>query len=164
VKLAAAAIALALTLIATQASRAEEIGGFTNDWTGNKIIVEAIPDPKVQGITCHVTRFDRSLFDRLSKGKWFEDPSNTSIACRQTGAVTVGAIDTSSRGEDIFSERMSLIFKHIAVRRIFDEKTDTLIYVAYSREVKDASAKMSVSTVPLFSANAQWIGKRPGGH
>ena len=156
--LALASLVLGLT---APVARADEIGGFTNDWSGNRIIVEAIADPKIQGVTCHITRFDRSVFDRLSKGKWFEDPSNTSIACRQTGALTIGSIDLSGRGEDIFAERMSLIFKHIAVRRIFDEKNETLIYIAYSREVKDASAKMSVSTIPLFGTNAQWTGRRP---
>ncbi|MGO8176263.1 CreA family protein, partial [Rhizobium ruizarguesonis] len=49
------------------------------------IIVEAVSDPEVKGITCHVTYFDRSLIDRFKNGNWFEDPSNNSIACRQTG-------------------------------------------------------------------------------
>ena len=26
---------------------AEEVGEFRNDWTGNSIVVEAVPDPKV---------------------------------------------------------------------------------------------------------------------
>jgi CreA protein len=155
------AIAILLAgLVMSGSAVAEEIGAFTNDWTGNKIIIEAIADPKVQGVTCHVTRFDRSLFDRLSKGKWFEDPSNTSIACRQTGPLTIGPINMTGSGEDVFAERMSLIFKHIAVRRIYDSKNETLIYVAYSREVKDASAKMSVSTVTLLGSNAQWLGRK----
>jgi CreA protein len=140
---------------------ADEVGSFRNDWTGNRIVVEAVADPKVPGVTCHVTHFDRSVIDRLSKGNWFEDPSNTSIACRQTGAITVGAIDTSQAGEEVFSERVSLVFKSIAIRRIYDRPNDTLIYVAYSRQVKDASAKMSLSTVPLALANATWTGKKP---
>jgi len=85
-----AAFGLALGLVVglpAVKAQADEIGGFTNDWSGNRIIVEAIADPKIQGVTCHITRFDRSVFDRLSKGKWFEDPSNTSIACRADRAV-----------------------------------------------------------------------------
>ena len=42
----------------------------------------------------------------------------------------------------MFSERLSLIFKSLAVRRIYDKKNMTLIYVIYSRQVKDASAKI----------------------
>ena len=54
---------LAAALFLATAARAEEVGSFSNDWTGNRIIVDAIPDPKIQGITCHVTHFDRSIYD-----------------------------------------------------------------------------------------------------
>jgi CreA protein len=110
----------------------------------------------VQGVTCHITHFDRSLIDRLSKGSWFVDPSNSSIACRQTGPIAVGDIDLSAKGEEVFSERLSLIFKSLAVRRIYDRKNETLIYIVYSRQVKDASAKMSISTVALFNTDVTW--------
>lgn len=139
----------------------EVVGRFSNDWTGNGLEIQAIEDPKVKGITCHLVDFDRSLIDRLSKGNWFEDPSNASIACRQTGPVTVGDIELSQKGEEVFSERKSLIFKSIAIRRIYDRPNDTLVYVVYSRQVKDASAKTSISTVPLFAANATWTKGKP---
>lgn len=147
--------------IPSPAADATEIGSFRNDWTGNRIVVEAIPDPKIQGITCHLAHFDRSILDRLTKGSWFEDPSNSSIACRQTGPITIGKIDSSSEGEEVFSERASLIFKAIAIRRIYDRANDTLVYVAYSRQVKDASAKMSISTVPIGLAGATWSSGKP---
>lgn len=140
---------------------ADRVGRFSNDWTGNGLEVEAVADPKVQGVTCHLVDFDRSLIDRLSKGNWFEDPSNASIACRQTGPVVVGDIELSQKGEEVFSERKSLIFKSIAIRRIYDRINDTLVYVVYSRQVTDASAKMSISTVPLFAANAEWTKGKP---
>jgi CreA protein len=148
--------ALPLVLALPLAAAAEEVGSFSNDWTGNGIVVEAVADPKVQGVTCHLTYFDRSLIDRLSKGNWFEDPSNSSIACRQTGPVVIGDIELREKGEEVFSERRSLVFKSLAVRRIYDKKNDTLVYVAYSRQVKDASAKMAVSTVALFNAAPVW--------
>lgn len=147
---------LAMTSWAT----AEEVGRFRNDWTGNSIVVEAVADPKVQGVSCHISRFSRSIIDRLSKGNWFIDPSNSSIACRQTGPVMVGDINTSTNGEEVFSERLSLIFKSLAVRRIYDKKNMTLVYVIYSRQVKDASAKMSISTVPLYGADVKWAGDK----
>ena len=158
--LAVAVIAAAVPALVGPA-RADEVGGFKNDWTGNRIVVEAIADPKVQGITCHLTHFGRSVIDRLRKGNWFEDPSNSSIACRQTGPLVIGDIKTDPAGEEVFSERASLVFKSIAVRRIYDKKNDTLIYVAYSRQVQDASAKMSVTTVPLYGASASWTGRKP---
>jgi CreA protein len=110
----------------------------------------------VHGVSCHISRFSRGLIDRLSKGNWFVDPSNSSIACRQTGPVTVGNINTSAGGEEVFSERLSLIFKSLAVRRIYDKKNAMLVYVIYSRQVKDASAKVSVSTVPLYGIDVKW--------
>ena len=142
-------------LIAVPAA-AEEVGSFTNDWSGNEIVVEAIEDPEVQGVTCHVTHFERGLIDRLRKGNWFEDPSNASIACRQTGPIVIGEIERDEAGEEVFNERKSLVFKNLAVRRIYDEAHQTLVYVVYSREVVEGSAKMNISTVALHGADVTW--------
>jgi CreA protein len=157
---ALAAACFVACLIFVQA-KAQEVGEFSNDWTGNELRIVAIQDPKVQGVTCHIVDFDRSLFDRLSKGNWFEDPSNASIACRQTGPVVIGDINLTKRGEEVFSERKSLLFKAIAVRRIYDRSNDALVYVIYSRQVKDASAKMSITSVPLYAANPTWRIPKP---
>ncbi len=154
------ALIFSLTLVLPVAAQ-EVVGEFSNDWTGNELDITAFADPKVKGVTCHIVDFDRSVWDRLSKGNWFEDPSNASIACRQTGAISIGDIELSKRGEEVFSERKSLIFKSIAVRRIYDQANDTLIYVVYSRQVKDASAKMSITSVPLFGANPAWEKGKP---
>jgi CreA protein len=146
---------IALPLLAAPAVAQEEVGEFSNDWTGNGIVVQAFPDPGVEGVTCHVASFSRSLIDRMTKGNWFEDPSNSSIACRQTGPIVIGDIETDEEGEDIFSERRSLIFKSVAVRRIWDQKNQTMIYVVYSRQVTEASAKLAISTVPLFGQDVR---------
>ncbi len=148
-----------ILLVALPQAAAEDVGRFRNDWTGNGIVIEAVADPKVQGVTCHISRFSRSVIDRLSKGNWFVDPSNSSIACQQTGPVTIGDIDTSTRGEEVFSERLSLIFKSLAVRRIYDKANTTLIYVIYSRQVKDPSAKMSISK-SLYGHDVTWVGNK----
>jgi CreA protein len=147
--------------LAAGAARAEEVGRFSNDWTGNGMVVEAFADPKVAGITCHLVRFDRSVIDRLTKGNWFETPSNSAISCERTGPIVIGKIATGHRGEEVFSERLSLFFKSMAVRRIYDQKNDTLVYVAYSRQVKDASAKMALSTVSLHGGAVSWTVARP---
>lgn len=127
-----------------------EVGEITNDFAGNEIKIEALADPKIAGVTCHLTHFDRGFWDRVAKGNWFENPSNASLACRQTGAITIGDIDLDSNGEEVFSQRQSLIFKTLAVRRIYDRGNNTLIYVVYSRRPVEGSAKMSVSTISLF--------------
>jgi len=148
--LLAAAALLAAAGWAHRAAEAEQVGAFSNDWVGNGIVVEAIEDPKVKGVVCHVSSFSRSLIDRVTKGNWFEDPSNSSIACRQTGPITVGDIERDDEGEEVFSQRLSLVFKSLGVRRIFDEKNQTLVYVVYSRQITEGSAKMGISTVALY--------------
>lgn len=152
--------AIALSALATPAA-AEIVGEVGVDWVGNDIIVEAVSDPKIKGITCHVTYFDRSIIDRLSKGNWFEDPSNNSIACRQTGPIEIGDIDLSKDGEEVFREGMSLIWKQLVVNRIYDKTNDTLIYLIHSRQVVDGSAKMAISTVPLFGEPVTWVNGKP---
>ncbi len=142
---------LALCLLATPAL-AQEVGRVGVDWTGNDIVIEAVPDPKVAGVTCHVAYFDRSILDRLSNGNWFEDPSNSSIACRQTGPITLGKINTSPKGEEVFSRSTSLIFKSLNVTRIFYQKNQVLIYLTHANDLSQGSAKMAISTVPLYGA------------
>lgn len=145
-------VVTALGALCTTASvgTAEQVGNVDVDWLGNDIIIEAFSDPLVEGVTCHVAYFERGLIDRLQKGNWFEDPSNSSIACRQTGPISIGDIDRSDEGESVFSERRSIIWKSLNVKRIMDEDNQTLIYIAHARQVQDGSAKMSISTVPLF--------------
>ncbi|PIE18363.1 MAG: CREA protein [Proteobacteria bacterium] len=142
--------ATALALFAPLSVLADQVGEVGVDWVGNDIIIEAIPDPKVDGVVCHIAYFDRSLIDRLSQGNWFEDPSNSSIACRQVGPITLGDIDRSEDGEDVFRQSRSIILKNLRVKRIFDAENQVLIYLSHSTELTEGSAKMAISTVPLY--------------
>lgn len=128
---------------------AEEVGQVGVDWVGNDIIIEAFQDPKVQGVTCHLAYFDRSLIDRVSNGNWFEDPSYSAVDCTQTGPITLGNIDRGREGEEVFSEGRSLILKSLKVTRIYDEKNKALIYLGHASELTQGSGKMSLSVVPL---------------
>ncbi len=115
-------------LVLAPPAAAEQVGEIGTDWTGNDIVIEAIADPQVEGNTCHVTYFGRGMIDRLRQGNWFEDPSNSSIACRH---------------------------------RVYDQANDTLIYVSFSRQIQEASAKMAVSTIPLFGTEVTWVNGKP---
>ena len=137
-------------LFAALPAIAQQVGEVGVDWLGNDIIIEAVKDPEVEGVTCHVSYFDRGVVDRLQKGNWFENPSNSSISCLQTGPVTVHNIDLDKSGEEVFDQNQSLIFKQLAVRRIYDVESDSLMYVSFSRKITNGSAKMSLSTVPLY--------------
>lgn len=142
-----------LGLLSVSNLSAEQIGEVGVDWVGNDIIIEAIADPEVSGVTCHIAYFERGLFDRISKGNWFEDPSNASISCRQTGPIEIGDIDRDENGEDVFRASRSIILKSLRVKRIFDEKNQTLVYIAHAAELSDGSAKVSMSTVPLYGSD-----------
>ena len=160
--LAMGAAAGLVALAVSGAVRADEVGEVGVDWLGNDIIIEAVEDPQISGVTCHVAYFERGLVDRLQKGNWFEDPSNSSIACRQTGPVVVGDIELDESGEEIFKQSRSIIWKKLVINRVYDQKNDTLIYLAHSRQVQDGSAKMSISTVPLFGQDVTWTEGKPG--
>ncbi len=155
------AVLAAILVCAALPAFAQQVGEVGVDWLGNDIIIEAVPDPKVQGVTCHVSYFERGVVDRLQKGNWFEDPSDSSISCRQTGPITIGDIEMGEGGEEIFNQGISLIWKQQVVNRIYDKANDTLVYLAHSRQVQDGSAKMSLTTVPLFGQDVTWTDGKP---
>lgn len=130
---------------------ADVVGEVGVDWFGNDIIIESISDPKVKGVTCHLAYFERGIIDRLQQGNWFEDPSNSSIACTQTGPIELGNIKRGEGGEEVFRESQSIILKSIRVTRVYDEKNQTLIYLAHGSEISKGSAKTSLSTIPLYN-------------
>lgn len=154
--LAASIIVTLATAALASFAMADEVGDVNVDWLGGDIKIEAVEDPKVSGVTCHISYFDRGIIDRVRNGEVFSDPSNSSISCRQTGELIIGDIDKSDDGENVFSKRTSLVWKSLEVTRIFDEERQTLIYLSHATEVKDGSAKMSLSTVPLFGQEVTW--------
>ena len=156
-----AGIISAALLACAAPALAQRVGEVGVDWLGNDIIVEAIRDPEVEGVTCHVSYFERGIIDRLQQGNWFEDPSDSSIACRQTGPIRIGDIALDGDGEEVFRQGISLIWKQQVVNRLYDKANDTLIYLSHSRQVQQGSAKMSISTVPLFGQKVEWTKGKP---
>ncbi|MBQ9353207.1 CreA family protein [Phyllobacterium sp.] len=153
--------ALALLGAAILPAQAEEVGKVGVDWLGNDIVIDAVADPKIQGVTCHLASFSRGVIDRLQKGNWFEDPSNASISCQQTGPIVIGDIKLGEGGERVFSERTSLIWKKLNITRIYDKQNNALIYLAHASQVQDGSAKPSIATIPLFAGNVTWTKGKP---
>ncbi|MCG9711873.1 CreA family protein [Shewanella insulae] len=118
-------------------------------FTTKDVIIEARQDPKIPGVTCHISRIEANLD--------FADPSDMGIACRQTGPILpadLANIDKSHGGEVVFKASLSILFKSLKVRRIYDADNQTLIYISYSTKETDGSHKHSLSTVPLYGTQA----------
>lgn len=121
-------------------------------FTTKDVVIKSEQDPKIPGVTCHISHIEADLD--------FSDPSDMSIACRQTGPILeahLADIDLSKNGEIIFRESMSILFKSLKVRRIYDKKTGTLMYLSYSTKETSGSHHHALSTVPLYKTQAwQW--------
>ena len=119
------AVCLALPLVV----QAEGIGEVSTvfKWVGpnDKIVVEAFDDPKVEGVTCYLSR---AKTGGVKGGLGLaEDRAEASIACRQVGPIRfTGKLKD---GEEVFKERTSLVFKTMQVVRFFDQKRNTLVYL-----------------------------------
>ena len=157
----AGALVLVVLLAACGKDNSTGVGKINVDWTGNDIAIEAVEDPDVKGVVCHVAYFNRSLIDRLQQGNWFEDPSYSAIDCAASGPVTIGNISTSAGGQEIFKQQRSLIFKSLRITRVYDKANNTLLYLAHARELQMGSGKMSLSAVPLNGIDVTWSNGKP---
>lgn len=144
----------ALILLALPVSAvANEIGEVTTAWkllgANHRIVVEAFDDPKVAGVSCFVSRARTGgISGSLGLA---EDTSDASIACRQTGPIEV--IEAFEPGEEVFSQRSSLLFKRVQVVRFYDEVRNALIYLTYSDKLIDGSPRNAISAVVI----APWL-------
>ena len=157
----AGAVGLALLLAACGNNNSQDVGSISVDWTGNDVVIEAVEDPEVKGVVCHVSYFNRSLIDRLQQGNWFEDPSYSAVDCNAEGPITVGDIALGRGGEEIFQQQRSLIWKSLRVTRVYDAENNALVYLAHARQVQLGSGKMSLSVVPLNGTDVTWANGAP---
>lgn len=159
--LARAALPAVMLLMLAACGKSEQVGSVGVDWTGNDIAIEAVADPEVQGVVCHVAYFNRSLIDRLQQGNWFEDPSYSAVDCNASGPITIGSISMNAGGEEIFKQSRSLIWKSLRVSRIYDAENNALIYLAHARELQLGSGKMSLSVISLNGQQVTWTNGAP---
>lgn len=130
--------------------QAETVGCVTTAWkligANHRVCVEAFHDPKVPGVTCHVSQARTGgISGSLGLA---EDPSQFSLACRQTGPITLPA--KLPDNEVVFSEDTSILFKETRIVRMWDAKNRTLIYLGISRRLIEGAPANSVSTVPVM--------------
>jgi CreA protein len=143
-------LAAAAAVVAAASVAAEEIGSVDTAikifGPNHKIVIEAFDDPKVEGVACHVSRARTGGFSGALG--LAEDTSDASIACRQIGPVRF--LSELEDGEEVFSERRSILFKRLHVVRFHDKKRNTLVYLAISDRVIEGSPQNSISSVPIM--------------
>ena len=131
-------------------AQADQVGCVTPEWkrigANHRICVESFADPKVPGVTCHVSQA-RTGGVSGSFGL-AQDPSQFSLACRQTGPITLPA--KLPKEATVFAEDTSILFKETRVVRMWDEANKTLVYLAISRKLIDGAPANSISTVPVM--------------
>ena len=150
--LLAAGLSLSLLCGTASQARPEAIGEvdtvFKLIGPDHKIVVDAHDDPRVEGVTCYVSRAKTGgIKGALGLA---EDKSEASIACRQTGPVRFAK--PLPQQEEVFNERISLVFKRLRIVRMVDAKRNTLVYLTYSDRLIEGSPQNSVTAVPVDRA------------
>ncbi len=140
---------LGLACIAATTARAEEIGSVTTAikilGANHRIVVEAFDDPKVEGVACFISRARTGgISGSLGLA---EDTSDAAVSCQQTGPVRFR--EELDDGDEVYSARASILFKHIQVVRFFDRTRNALVYLTYSDKLVDGSPKNSISAVVI---------------
>lgn len=147
-------IMAALLITACSVAGSQEIGAvdtvFKFIGPDHKIVVDAYDDPQVAGVTCYVSRAKTGgIKGALGLA---EDRSEASIACRQTGPISFAK--PIERQEEMYSERISIIFKKLRVVRMVDTKRNTLVYLTYSDRLIEGSPQNSVTAVNVPAGTA----------
>jgi CreA protein len=116
-------------------------------WLGpdDKIIVERYDDPRVQNVSCYLSRAETG---GIKGGLGFaEDPSRFSIACRAVGPVTMPP--SMPKREIIGFSQASLFFKAFQIHRALDTEKHVLVYTVISTKLINGSPFNSISVVPV---------------
>jgi CreA protein len=148
----AVAVVGAGALFLARPVRADAIGSvdtvFKLIGPDHKIVVDAYDDPRVNGVTCYVSRAKTGgVSGALGLA---EDKAEAAIACRQVGPISVP--QPLAQQEEVFNERLSLVFKKLRVVRMVDVKRNTLVYMTYSDKLVEGSPQNSVTAVPVDRA------------
>ena len=141
---------LSLALVACV--RADQVGEVSTAFiligANHKVVVDAYDDPKVKGVSCYVSRAKTG--GMMGAIGLAEDKAEASIACRQVGPISFADKKMDDQ-EEMFNERISVVFKKLRVVRMLDRKRNVLVYLTYSDRLIDGSPQNSVTAVPLGS-------------
>jgi CreA protein len=146
-------VVAAVLVMSIQSARATDLACISTTFNAlspnDKVCVSVFEDPQVPGIACHISQ--------ARKGGWGqplglnEDPSNFSLACRQTGPIEVD-LSKLNANEEVFSQKTSIFFKTTRIYRLVDKPRNTIVYLAISTKIVNGSPANAISTVPIV----QW--------
>ncbi len=136
------------------AAQSDEIGEVRTKFkmlgANDKIVIEAFDDPDIDGATCYLSRAKTGgISGSIGLA---EDKSDASLACRQTGKITLPESVKSGKddGVEVFRKSTSILFKTMQVVRFYDKKRNCLVYLTYSNKIIEGSPKNSISAIPIL--------------
>ncbi|WP_174875297.1 CreA family protein [Vogesella oryzae] len=140
------AVLLAMLPLLAQAEKVGDVStAFKLIGPNHKVVVEVFDDPLVTGVSCYLSRAKTGgVSGALGLA---EDKAEASVACRQVGAIAFKG--PLAQEDEVFTERASILFKHVRVVRMVDAKRNTLVYLVYSDRLIDGSPKNSVTAVAV---------------
>ena len=112
----------------------------------HKLATYGIDDPKVEGVACHFTVPEKGGLSGMFGVA--EETSDVSLACRQIGPISFK--ENFEQGDEMFTERRSVLFKKMRIVRGCDTERNVLVYVVYTDKLIEGSPKNSTSTVPIM--------------
>ena len=143
-------VSLASPVVAQEADDPELIFKKSTVWhllsPDAKLATYVIDDPAIEGVACYFTVPEQGGWTGWAG--FAEQRSETSLACRQVGPVTIKA--KFDQGEEIYRQRRSLFFKKMQIVRGCDPKRNVLVYLSYTDKLIDGSPQNSTSTVPIM--------------
>ncbi len=140
----------AILVLFVSATAAEEIGHVDTRLRplspDDSIKIEVVADPDIAGVVCYLSRAHIGGYGGALG--LAEDTSDASIDCRQVGPIRIKK--KFDKGDQLYREKRSLIFKSLRIIRFCDTTNNALVYLVYSEKLVDGSPNNSVSAVPIL--------------
>ncbi|MGH6980051.1 MAG: CreA family protein [Stellaceae bacterium] len=113
----------------------------------DNVALDRFDDDAVDGVACYLARARKGGIPGAVGTA--EDPSEISLSCARTGPIKPkdGKTLADLNGKRVFSERASILFKTVEVRRFYDPERNTLCYVAISTKIINGSPTNAVGCV-----------------
>ena len=115
----------------------------------DKVALDRFDDDAIDGVACYLARARKGGIPGAIGTA--EDPSNLSLSCVAFAPVkpknNAKFADLGTR--QVFSERASILFKTIEVRRFYDPEHQTLCYVAISTKLINGSPANATACIAV---------------